>query len=73
MSSLVVIIIVSAFRNKGKTSASHASEVCSEACDYFGKLSKYQQTVKDSDLKILEKFVIATHDRSCTVAGVNAA
>lgn len=50
-----------------------SSEVCSEACNVFEKLNKYQSTVADCDSKILEKFVVALYDRSSTVTGVSAA
>ena len=45
----------------------------SEAFDIFAKLSKFKSTVEDHYLKIIVKFMITMYDRSCTVAGVNAA
>lgn len=65
--------IVSAFRGKGKKSAWQTWDICTEASKIFTKLSCFPPKIEDSDMKMLEKFVIMMYDRSSTVETVDEA
>ena len=47
--------------------------VCDEASVIFTKLSQCPSKIEESDLEILEKFVVLMYDRSSSVASVNEA
>ena len=54
---------VSAFRNKGKKTAWQTWDIFPEASLIFSKLSQYPPVLTDSDLEILEQFVVLLCDR----------
>jgi hypothetical protein len=58
-------VVVSAVPWKGKeVCMANIWGVCPEASDVFTKRSQYPPTVEDSDIKVLEKFVVTMYDRS---------
>ena len=63
--------VVSAFRNKGKKTTWQTWNIFPEATSVFSKLSKYPTTIKDSDMKILERFVVHMYDRSSTLDSID--
>jgi hypothetical protein len=63
--------VVSAFRGKAKKSAWQTWVLCPEASDVFTKLSQYPPTVEDSDMKVLDKFVVTMYDRSSPTTSVD--
>ena len=65
--------VVSAFNGKGKKTAWQTWNVCDEASVIFTKLSQCPSKIEESDLEILEKFVVLMYDRSSSVASVNEA
>ena len=65
--------IASDFRNKGKKTAWYTWDIFSEASPVFSKLSQYPLTVEQSDMDILERFVILMFDRYSNVATVDEA
>ena len=65
--------VVSAFRGKGKKTAWQTWNVCAEASDVFSKLSQNPPSVEESDMKILEKFVVLMYDRSSSSDDVDEA
>ena len=64
---------VSAFRSKGKKTAWQTWNIFPEASTVFSKLSHYPLRVEESDLKVLERFVILMYDRSSTAGTVDEA
>ena len=64
---------VSAFRNKGKKTAWPTWDIFPEASLIFSKLSQYPPVLTDSDLEILEQFVVLLCDRSSTAVSVDEA
>lgn len=62
---------VSAFSGKGKKYAWQMRTVCPQVIDSFAQLNIYTMTVKDHDLKILEKFVATMYEKSSTTVGVD--
>ena len=65
--------IVSAFRNKGKKTAWHTWDIFPEASPVFSNLSHYSLTMEQSDMNILERFVILMYDQFSTAANVDEA
>ena len=64
---------VSAFRNKGKKTAWQTWDIFPEASLIFSKLSQYPPVLTDSDLEILEQFVVLLYDRSSAAVSVDEA
>ena len=64
---------VSAFHGKGKKSAWPTWNVCPEASTVFRKLSQYPPVIGEDDQSILEKFVVAMHDKSSATNSIDAA
>lgn len=65
--------VVSAFRGKGRKSAWQTWEVFDEVSSTFTKLSQIPLALDDSDLRMLEKFVVTMYDRSSTSTTVDDA
>ena len=65
--------VISSFNGKGKKTAWQTWNVCNEASVIFTKLSQCSSKIEESDLQILEKFVVLMYDRSSSAASVNEA
>lgn len=58
---------------KGKKTAWQTWNVYNQASATFEKRSHCPSKVEDSDLQVLERFVVLMYDRSCSVSSVNEA
>ena len=65
--------IVSAFRGRRKKTAWMTWDVFSEIIATFAKLSETPSCVSESDMRILEQFVVALYDRRSSSARVDDA
>ena len=65
--------VTSGFRGKGKRTAWQTWDVFPEASEVFQNLSQSQPIMTDSDLKILERFVVIMYDKSCSAESVDDA
>ena len=65
--------VVSGFNGKGKKTAWQTWNVCNEASTMFTKLSQCQSAIEESDLQVLERFVLLMYDRSSSATSVDEA
>lgn len=65
--------VVSGFNGKGKKTAWQTWNVFNEASATFAKLSQCPSEIEESDLQVLEKYVVLMYDRSSTTASVDEA
>ena len=65
--------VVSGFNGKGKKTAWQTWNVCNEASTTFTKLSQCPSAIEESDLQVLERFVLLMYDRSSSATSVDEA
>ena len=63
---------VSAFRNKGKKTFFQTWDIFPDVTDTFAKLSSYPFTIDDSDMMMIERFIILLYDRSSISESVDS-